>query len=288
MVQKNKRFSRRVWEIFQIYFHDFNVEQPLISKEEKRELLILAQGGDKEARDQLILAHLRLVFYVVNYYYGEYDCDLEDLVQEGYMGLIKAISKFDINREFQFSTYAFCVIRRTIQSWLLRQNQSMSFSSNALEKMQSLRLSYDRLMMLLEREPSKEELAADIGVSVERLQQFYSYAFMPTQSLDYVAEEFAFSDPLVESLVDPESVGKEYENSEYDDLHQYLESIYETMPERWGKVLREHYPMDGSLPKTLKAIGKETGITRERTRQIKEKGLKKLRGMESLHEYFHY
>ncbi len=281
MAQRNMRYLSQKQAKAAYYFMDFQNIRKLTS-EEKKELLKRVKQGDKEARNLLVNANLRLVVFVASQFMN-YNYDFDDLIQEGNIGLMKAVEKFDIEKGYQFSTYAVWWIWTYMQKWVHSQIQPASFSYDALEKLNKLKLQYDQLMVSLGRTPTKEELAQQTNISMGRLEQLYKYLDAPTVSLNYTDTED--KEPLIESLEDLSALEEFDEYIEQQDLASFLETIYETMPERWAQVLREYYPMDGSLPKSLKDIGKEIGITREAVRQMKEKGLRKLRETEALKEY---
>ncbi|MBR2770177.1 MAG: RNA polymerase sigma factor RpoD [Solobacterium sp.] len=246
---------------------------PLLSPEEEKEIAKRCQEGDQEARNKLINSNLRLVVSIAKKYIKR-GLSFQDLIQEGNMGLMRAVEKFDYQKGFRFSTYATWWIRQSMIRAIADQSRDIRLPVHMGEQIMKVRRTEKQLIQELGREPTYREIAAKMeGMTPERVEEILKIAMEPV-SLETPAgeeENSTLSDFIEDtSIVDP----KDYANNEF--LKEEMDRILQMLNEREQKIIRMRFGLDDGRPKTLEEVGRECNVTRERIRQIEAKALRKL------------
>ncbi|MFL5657722.1 MAG: RNA polymerase sigma factor RpoD/SigA [Ktedonobacteraceae bacterium] len=249
----------------------------LLTAAEERTLAARYQEGDEEAWQQFIEANLRLVVSIAKRYQGR-GLDLEDLIQEGNIGLMRAIKRFDHTRGCKFSTYATWWIRQAITRAIADQTRAIRLPIYLGEEVKRLRKSEALLWQRLEREPTRPELAAFLGISLERVQELITFSHSLVSLDDPLGEDgdSALVDYLEEKHAEQtEEVACSHVT--HQELHERLQEALTILTARERLVLHLRYGLDGTQGRTLEHVSKLLGVTRERIRQVEAKALDKLR-----------
>jgi RNA polymerase primary sigma factor len=260
----------------QQYLKEIN-KYPLLTPEEEKELAKRAAEGDEEARERLIKSNLRLVVSVAKKYIGRSKgLTFLDLIQEGNTGLIKAVDKFDWKRGLKFSTFATWWIRQAISRALSDQARTIRLPVHIIETLYKLNKARKKLISILDREPTVEELAGETGLPTEKVQRLLKYVPNPVSLETPIGEGDSLLRELLPdtSQISPEKVGA------LANLREQLKKAIQDLSPKEKNIISLRYGIEDGIMHTLEEIGKMYGITRERVRQIEIKALEKLKNHE--------
>ncbi|MES2966265.1 MAG: sigma-70 family RNA polymerase sigma factor [Patescibacteria group bacterium] len=276
LAQKNAfKRNESSYDSIQMYLREIG-QYPLLNAHEERVLAKRIVDGDEEARNLLARANLRLVVSIAKKYVGRSpDLTLLDLIQEGNLGLFKAVDKFDFTKGFKFSTYATWWIRQAITRALADQSRTIRIPVHMVETMAKYKQVSRRLSQDLGRDPMPEEIATEMGVEVEKIYQIEKIS-QDTISLELPIGDEDDNSRLSDFIADDKITSPDQEVS-HSILTDQITEILDTLSEKERKILEmRHGLLDGTYH-TLEEVGKEFGVTRERIRQIEAKALEKIR-----------
>lgn len=255
-----------------IYLKDIG-QVPLLTPDEEKELAVRMSEGDESAKNRLSEANLRLVVSIAKRYVGR-GMQFLDLIQEGNLGLMKAVEKFDYTRGYKFSTYATWWIRQSITRAIADQARTIRIPVHMVETINKTGRVARQLLQELGREPSAKEIAEKMGISEERVSEIQKIAQDPVSLETPIGEE---EDSHLGDFIEDFSAASPADRAEANMLKEQLLAVLNTLTPRENEVLRKRYGLDDAKPKTLEEVGKEFNVTRERIRQIEAKALRKLR-----------
>lgn len=255
-----------------IYLHNIGQINLLTAAQEKT-IAEKISNGDLEARDQLIESNLRLVVSIAKGYMNR-GVGFLDLIQEGNIGLMKAVDKFDYTLGYKFSTYATFWIKQSMSRAVANQSRTIRIPVHMFEDISKVKKAENELIQILHRRPSDNEIARQLCMTEDVVKNIRSY-MADTTSLDIqVGDE---DDTTIGSFVEDTTMVSPNEAFEQEELRAALSKVLKTLDDREAEVISMRFGLNGFPPMTLEAIGKKFGVTRERIRQIENKAMKKMR-----------
>ena len=255
-----------------LYFKEMSAIN-LLTAEEEQALAARIAEGDQSAKDELVEANLRLVVSLAKHYQG-CGISLQDLIQEGNVGLMKAAEKFDASKGFKFSTYAAWWIKQTITRAIADQSKTIRIPVHMTENINRVRKVSRDLTTVLGHEPTDEEIAKELNVTVEEVKLFKSYMADVTSLDIQVGEE---EDTTIGSLIEDTNCVNPEKAAVKEAEKEILYSVLDTLSDREKDILIKRFGLEDGKPKTLEEVGMTYNLTKERIRQIENKALMKLR-----------
>lgn len=273
-LKTSERQSLEQDDLLKYYLKDVR-KYPLLSPDEEKELTLRMKEGDQKARARLIESNLRLVIKIAKKYQGQ-GLELIDLIEEGNLGLMKAVDKFEPHMECRFSTYATWWIRQAIERAIINQTRVIRIPVHVSDDMKRIYRETFEFYQEHKREPDIDELAERLGMKPEYVAKLIGYA-KKTSSMDSPIkdeEDFSLADTIEdESITPPDMVAENIDN--ITKVNKWVSML----DEKERKIIIMRYGLDGGVPQTLEVIGNVFKVTRERIRQIEMKALKKLKKM---------
>ncbi|KRK64727.1 MULTISPECIES: RNA polymerase sigma factor RpoD [Companilactobacillus] len=246
---------------------------PLLNAQQEVDLALKIEQGDEEAKQRLAEANLRLVVSIAKRYVGR-GMQFLDLIQEGNMGLMKAVEKFDYRLGFKFSTYATWWIRQAITRAIADQARTIRIPVHMVETINKLIRIQRQLLQDLGREPLPEEIGAEMDMATGKVRDILKIAQEPVSLETPIGEE---DDSHLGDFIEDSDATSPEDHASYELLKEQLENVLDTLTDREENVLRLRFGLDDGRTRTLEEVGKVFGVTRERIRQIEAKALRKLR-----------
>jgi len=273
--QRKERHSRTQDNAYSLYLREIG-ETKLLTPQEEITLAKRIQQGDEQAREEMIKANLRLVVKIARDY-EEYGLPLLDLINEGNIGLMKAVERFDPTKGAKLSTYGAWWIKQAIRRALANQSKTIRLPVHVGDKILHMRRASLKLQERLGRDPTDDELAEELGTTSLRVSELRSASIRPA-SLDAPIGDEEDANRYGD-LVRDENAETPYQELEDKTTTELLRELVENLPKREQAILRYRFGLDGGTEKTLEEVGREFGVTRERIRQIQNIALQKLKRM---------
>ena len=264
--------SAKVNDPVRMYLKEIGVV-PLLSNEEEKELAIAVENGDLEAKQRLAEANLRLVVSIAKRYVGR-GMQFLDLIQEGNMGLMKAVDKFDYSKGFKFSTYATWWIRQAIARAIADQARTIRIPVHMVETINKLVREQRNLLQELGQDPTPEQIAERMDMTPDKVREILKIAQEPVSLETPIGEE---DDSHLGDFIEDEVIENPVDYTTRVVLREQLDEVLDTLTDREENVLRLRFGLDDGKMRTLEDVGKVFNVTRERIRQIEAKALRKLR-----------
>ena len=264
--------SAKVNDPVRMYLKEIGVV-PLLSNEEEKELAIAVENGDLEAKQRLAEANLRLVVSIAKRYVGR-GMQFLDLIQEGNMGLMKAVDKFDYSKGFKFSTYATWWIRQAITRAIADQARTIRIPVHMVETINKLVREQRNLLQELGQDPTPEQIAERMDMTPDKVREILKIAQEPVSLETPIGEE---DDSHLGDFIEDEVIENPVDYTTRVFLREQLDEVLDTLTDREENVLRLRFGLDDGKMRTLEDVGKVFNVTRERIRQIEAKALRKLR-----------
>lgn len=264
--------SAKVNDPVRMYLKEIGVV-PLLSNEEEKELAIAVENGDLEAKQRLAEANLRLVVSIAKRYVGR-GMQFLDLIQEGNMGLMKAVDKFDYSKGFKFSTYATWWIRQAITRAIADQARTIRIPVHMVETINKLVREQRNLLQELGQDPTPEQIAERMDMTPDKVREILKIAQEPVSLETPIGEE---DDSHLGDFIEDEVIENPVDYTTRVVLREQLDEVLDTLTDREENVLRLRFGLDDGKMRTLEVVGKVFNVTRERIRQIEAKALRKLR-----------
>ena len=264
--------SAKVNDPVRMYLKEIGVV-PLLTNEEEQELAILVEQGDLEAKQRLAEANLRLVVSIAKRYVGR-GMQFLDLIQEGNMGLMKAVDKFDYTKGFKFSTYATWWIRQAITRAIADQARTIRIPVHMVETINKLVREQRNLLQELGQDPTPEQIAERMDMTPDKVREILKIAQEPVSLETPIGEE---DDSHLGDFIEDEVIENPVDYTTRVVLREQLDEVLDTLTDREENVLRLRFGLDDGKMRTLEDVGKVFNVTRERIRQIEAKALRKLR-----------
>lgn len=259
-------------DTLQLYLREIG-QVKLLTPEEEITLAKRIRRGDKKAREQMITANLRLVVKIAREYEG-LGLPLLDLINEGNIGLMKGVERFDPNKGAKLSTYASLWIKQAIRRALSNQSKTIRLPVHVFDKMTHIRRAEVKLRETLDREPTDEEVADNLGLNTRRIRQYREAARAPVSLDSPISEDNSTS--ISDHVADASAAAPFDEIVKHND-NELMREVLATLDARESRILSMRFGLDNGRPKTLEEVGERLGVTRERIRQIQEQALQKMR-----------
>lgn len=257
----------------QVYMNSIR-NVPLLTKEKERELALKFAAGDKKAKEKLVNANLRLVVMVAKQYNLHTPLSFEDLIQEGNLGLMRAVDTYDVSKGFRFSTYAMYWIKQAISRAMLNQGRAIRIPVNVLEFKSKYNKAVRALFEDLGREPTTEEVAKFMGEKVENIKKMETLIKDPVSLSTSLNDE---DDGTLEDLVADPNQDRPDDRIDNELRAKAIAAVLETLDTREKDIIIARFGLNGTRAKTLDELAAEYKLTKERIRQIEQKALRKLR-----------
>lgn len=259
-------------DTLQLYLREIG-QVKLLTPQEEITLAKRIRRGDKKAREQMITANLRLVVKIAREYEG-LGLPLLDLINEGNIGLMKGVERFDSNKGAKLSTYASLWIKQAIRRALSNQSKTIRLPVHVFDKMTHIRRAEVKLRETLDREPTNEEVADNLGLNTRRIRQYREAARAPVSLDSPISEDNSTS--ISDHVADASAAAPFDEIVKHND-NELMREVLATLDARESRILSMRFGLDNGRPKTLEEVGERLGVTRERIRQIQEQALQKMR-----------